>query len=72
MQSCPTCVTECNSCALVQEAQRDALKHALEAALLTADEFRGGSSAWAQYANPFLTLAGAEMASETALHCDES
>jgi hypothetical protein len=42
-----------------QGADKDALKCSLETALLTAEEFSSGSSAWKQFTNPFLTLDGA-------------
>jgi hypothetical protein len=39
-----------------QDSDKASLKCALEAALLTADEFSSGSAAWKQFVNPFLAL----------------
>jgi hypothetical protein len=44
----------------LQDADPASLKSALEAALLTADEFVGGSSSWGQFSNPFLALDAAD------------
>jgi hypothetical protein len=45
---------------LLQEAQKEKLKAALEAALLTAQEFAGGIEAWKLFENPFHQLKALE------------
>jgi len=45
---------------LLQEAQKERLKAALEAALLTAQEFAGGIEAWKLFENPFHQLKALE------------